>query len=602
MKTFTSLFFALLFAGVLSAQTVYINSPESLQGAYTFSAAAFGGDINADIWTADAVFVDDGSANPNQGCNAAVNGAELAGKIALIDRGSCEFGIKCLNAEQAGAIAAIVFNNAAGAGAIVMGAGVNGGAVTIPCVMLSYEDGQAIRAALANGAVNISIGALVFPNDLRLTANNVLNAPLGIVPFAQVKAAGDFIFTPGATALNAGSNDAQNLSVNAVIEYAPFGGSNTEVYNESGSLPGTILSDSTSELVVLPPFEPSYTSSGADMGIYTVTYSVASDSTEDVGSDNQVSSSFAVSEHLYSKASLNPTTGDPRTTILRTISGGGDIEFTTVLNIPYGFGYRIDSVIFTMSISSQSAPNLANVPVEAYVYEWNDLNQDSSINNDEVAIAGIATYTFPEDATATQATLRLPFLDFFTFEETGVVIPEDNKDYIIGIRYQGANIVFFGFDDSYDYLEYLNLQAATGALTDRDYGYLGINAWNDLVPDFEAAFQFTGTRTASSTGVVLGQIPDATEDIVGPETFEVKMFPNPTSDVLQLNLNMKQQASFVEYTITDMMGKELFKTRDNDVMETEQASFNVSQLPAGQYNIAIRTEQGVRASSFVVKR
>ncbi|MCB0568325.1 MAG: hypothetical protein KDC66_01105, partial [Phaeodactylibacter sp.] len=378
MKTFTSLIVILSFVAVsLSAQTVYVNSPVDLQGAYSFDAAGFGADLTTDIWTADAVFVDDGSANPNQGCNAAINGAELDGKIALIDRGSCEFGLKCLNAEQAGAIAAIVFNNAPGAGTIVMGAGVNGGAVTIPCAMLSYEDGQAIRAALANGAVNISIGALVFANDLRIDQPDIINAPMGIIPASQIKQAGDFVFTPGARALNAGANALPNLDVNAVIEYTPFGGSATEVYNESGGSDLAIESDSTSEVVTLPPFEPSIGATEADQGVYTVTYTVSSDSSEEVTNDNVISSTFTITDNLMSKASYNQSTGDPRTTIYYTISGGGDIEFISPMHFPYAKDYTIDTIVVAVLTG---LPNLANIPVEAYVYEWNDMNQDSSIN------------------------------------------------------------------------------------------------------------------------------------------------------------------------------------------------------------------------------
>ena len=600
MRTFTSLIIALhFFAASLSAQTVYINAPEELKGAYTYATADFGPDLTTDIWTADAVFVDDGSANPNQGCNAPVNATELDGKIALIDRGSCEFGVKCLNAEQAGAIAAIVFNNTPGAGATPMGAGAVGGQVTIPSVMLSYEDGQLIRAALENGAVNISIGALIFSNDLRISASDILNAPLGIIPASQIKAEGDFVFTPGASALNAGLNTAPNLTVNGQIEFAPFGGAATEVYNETTSSAASIESDSVSELLLLPEFEPSFNSQGADLGVYTVTYNISSDSTEEVTNDNQISSSFTISENLYSKASWNPATGDPRTTIYYTVSGGGDVEFLSVLNFPYAKDYTIDSIVVAVLTG---LPSLANVPMEAYVYEWNDLNQDSSINNDEVSIVGISTYTFPEDVTATSAVLRLPILDFFTFEETGVVIPEDNKDYIIGVRYQGADLFYFGFDLSYDYGQYTNLRAATGALTDRDYGYLGVNTWNDLIPDFESAFLFTGVTGAVSTGVILTSPEVSTEEVVGAETFDFQLFPNPVSEQLQVNLDLKERTDFVVYQITDNAGRVIYTTRDTDVFETEQATFNVSQLPAGQYNITIRTEQGIRSSSFVVKR
>lgn len=68
---------------------------------------------------------------------------------------------------MAGAIAVIILNNQPGAGTIEMGDGGQGPQITIPVVMLSYEDGQAIRAALANGPVNISIGTIVVAPDDR---------------------------------------------------------------------------------------------------------------------------------------------------------------------------------------------------------------------------------------------------------------------------------------------------------------------------------------------------------------------------------------------------------------------------------------------------
>lgn len=80
------------------------------------------------------------------------------------------------------------FNNAPGAGVAGMGAGTFGGSVTIPVVMLSYEDGVKIKEALANGAVNISIGNIRFANDL--ATNNregVCHAPFGTYPFSWIK-------------------------------------------------------------------------------------------------------------------------------------------------------------------------------------------------------------------------------------------------------------------------------------------------------------------------------------------------------------------------------------------------------------------------------
>ncbi len=58
-----------------------------------------------------------------------------------------------LNAQRAGAAAAIVVNNVAGGGTVTMFGGVVGAGVTIPAMMLSMEDGQALLAYMAAGNV-----------------------------------------------------------------------------------------------------------------------------------------------------------------------------------------------------------------------------------------------------------------------------------------------------------------------------------------------------------------------------------------------------------------------------------------------------------------
>ncbi len=127
---------------------VTVNSPVSISGDYTASSAAFGAALNTTGITGDVELVDDGTANGSEGCNGLVG--FTAGRIALIDRGSCEFGTKVLNAENAGAIAAIVVNNQ-GDGVLSMGAGAQGGSVSVSSVMIGQSDGDTIKAELAGG-------------------------------------------------------------------------------------------------------------------------------------------------------------------------------------------------------------------------------------------------------------------------------------------------------------------------------------------------------------------------------------------------------------------------------------------------------------------
>ena len=126
-----------------------VNSPQPVAGGYTVQEAGFGAPISPTPVTGNVVIVNDGTGEATLGCNPPVNADELNGAVALIDRGSCEFGLKALNAQDAGAIGVIVCNFEDEL--ITMGAGEVGGFVTIPAVMLGFTDCQAIRQFAGTG-------------------------------------------------------------------------------------------------------------------------------------------------------------------------------------------------------------------------------------------------------------------------------------------------------------------------------------------------------------------------------------------------------------------------------------------------------------------
>jgi extracellular elastinolytic metalloproteinase len=136
-----------------SGITFTVNTPISVSGTYGASKAAFGSQTYS--VSGDVVIANDGTGNPTLACNALTNGAVINGKIALIDRGSCEFGAKCLNAQNAGAIAVIVCNNVAG-DPFSMGAGAVGNQVTIPCVMISQSNCNTLRLQIPGLTVSMT--------------------------------------------------------------------------------------------------------------------------------------------------------------------------------------------------------------------------------------------------------------------------------------------------------------------------------------------------------------------------------------------------------------------------------------------------------------
>ncbi|KGJ89200.1 S8 family serine peptidase [Colwellia psychrerythraea] len=86
-------------------------------------------------------------AEPVEACNDAplTNADELVGKIALIARGSCAFTEKFLNAQNAGAIGALVYTYD---GTSPFSMGGSDPAVTITGSMISFADGQALTASV----------------------------------------------------------------------------------------------------------------------------------------------------------------------------------------------------------------------------------------------------------------------------------------------------------------------------------------------------------------------------------------------------------------------------------------------------------------------
>lgn len=115
-------------------------------------------------------------------CSALPAGS-LSGKIALIRRGSCSFYIKAMNAQMAGAVGVVIYNNVPG----IVNANASGApAVTIPVVGITDVDGVAIAGRLSSGAVTMTWGSSAsVPNP---TAGLVSSfSSYGISPDLQIK-------------------------------------------------------------------------------------------------------------------------------------------------------------------------------------------------------------------------------------------------------------------------------------------------------------------------------------------------------------------------------------------------------------------------------
>lgn len=134
-----------LWSSPLPDHEVLINAPAALAGSlYGARRAAFGGALDATGLTDDVTLVNDGTGTTTDACEPIANAADVANKIALIDRGTCTFVIKVKNAQDAGAVGVIMVNNQ-GDDPIVMG-GVDA-TITIPAVMIGQSNGTILKGA-----------------------------------------------------------------------------------------------------------------------------------------------------------------------------------------------------------------------------------------------------------------------------------------------------------------------------------------------------------------------------------------------------------------------------------------------------------------------
>ena len=132
---------------------IVVHAPSPIAGTYFGPMAGFGESlVTTGPISGEVVYI-------GRGCDPAYQGgqpldpylANPAGKIPLIDRGSCTFAAKVKKAQDLGALMVIVANNAPGPAVAMAGADPT---ITIPSVMVTQDDGNLFRD---NDPFNVTI-------------------------------------------------------------------------------------------------------------------------------------------------------------------------------------------------------------------------------------------------------------------------------------------------------------------------------------------------------------------------------------------------------------------------------------------------------------
>ena len=563
LSTFT---ITLCFVSAFSQIQFKIESPASIAGNVGFTTTADPG-VSPAGWTATPdlndtanavmdtlMFVEDGTTGLNpqgnpisqEGCFPLIN--DLTGKIAVVWRNTCQFGLKILYAEQAGARAVIIMNREAGL--VNMAPGDSGAICTIPAVCVENADGVVIANEMANGPVVAFMGTRYFANNLTINPADVIRPKAASTPAAYAQDNSEYDVQVGSWVVNGGT-DSTSAILNAKIT---FGG--TTLYDVP-SAPTPLLPGDSAYFAL-----PTFSQASYSPGMYNITYSVDTTGDEFI-SDNEISQDFHISNTKFSNVTLDTNEEMVLGPYYRPGNALGSVSMCVPFMDPNASRMAAMGVSFAAVCSGC---DLSNRYFTTYAHEWGDIFTD--LNDPNAAITNINTigtgeFTFPNDSAYQE--VYVPFTD--------PVNLLDNQRYLFCVNTYDTDI-YIGFNDDLDYNQNMNnvYMQPVSCVEDNGTWYL-------------TGF---GSDVTAGVSVELTTNLNVQED----ELFSINAYPNPANNVVTIPL--KGYLGKGSLNIMDVTGK-IISTSTVNV--NNLMTVDVTNISNGNYIFDLNLEDG-RSTKF----
>jgi hypothetical protein len=497
-------------------------------------------------------------------CDVAAVGS-LTGKIAMLYRGDCEFGVKALNAQNAGAIAVIIINNISGS-PVGMGGGAQGLNVTIPVVMVSDVTGALIKEKLMNGETVVAfIGNKenYYVNDIGTASKYIRVAENQAIPSVLAVNSTEFPVNLGLYVFNYGSALQTGSTVNAEITY-----NGTSIYNETSNSFDFVAATPTEDSVWVD--FPAFSSAAFSAGEYAITYTLTPTVTDDYPTDNVITTKFVLTDDMISLARLDadglPTIDQGSKPSTQTGS------FTTCIHFRNANASRVGAQGIYFGVLKNAADgDVIGEEILVQGYQWNDqfvdIN-DAAFGFTALDEKGSGSYTFDADLqdTILYQAFDTPFL------------LEDNARYLFCAT-TSATTIFMAYDTQtkYEQNQVLSLQPV-GPIADA--GTFSIGFIGDPVPAIGVK-----SYLAAEAG------------ILETNTIEANVYPNPAKD--QVIVSIKGYTGDAVMTVTDLAGKTVMNT----TVSTDangKVKVNTAELNNGMYMINLQMADGTVSKVNVV--
>lgn len=627
--------------GNLGATRFVVTQPASVMGLKDINFAPWGKSAVPPMYNIPVE-----KAYDTLGSSALLNGTgsypSLIGKFALIFRGGgVTFVDKAKRCKDAGAIGVIIVNNIPGA-PVGMGAP-TGYSETIPVLMVSDVDGMAINNAIKavsspSDTVKVTLGGwnLGGNHDLGIVSR-FLPLPSALnIPFSQMSGASGKVYNnhyiAGAIA-NYGTATELNVKLTDSVYWTPKGSSTrTYITDKSFTIPSIAPSDSIKFGFGTPYTIPAPTTAGKYEHVYSISYS----NTDEYPEDNRFVLNQYITDSVYSKVPLNPTTGQ----IIST-SGFGPANTTTgttdmalVGSMMYvNNADLLNNKYMQYTLSIRDVGTLNGATIFTHILKWTDTaggGADSFIQASELKQIAISARELKvEDSSGDVLTAKmLNVID--PTDPTLKVELEANSWYALVVEVPAK--YFLGYnEDVSTYTRAYSQFVAGGSIPGSAIGERDEMA--RFTEDLNTALSSSNNFFVNYPfGATASSVPPTNNFFVDSIFFDkynkvpsialittpnelnlasvlekskkytsgaMNVYPVPASNFATVTLNFETVEKNVEIRLFDAIGRTVYAEKRINV-KNDKFDIDLSKVAAGTYHVVASTGNGLLAKSIVV--
>jgi hypothetical protein len=552
----------------------------------------------------------------------------LTGKWALIWRGDCQFGTKAKKAQQAGATGVMIINNVPGASPINMAAGNDGGAVTIPTLMVSNPDGAAISAMehTAN-TVYISVTPYGFNNthDLCIPNNLISLAPGFAIPKDQLvanngnpKAYKGFL---SAWIANTGTSDEANTKLNLDVQWVPTVGSPSTYYKDS-IVYGTLAA--ADSLDVANSTSTKYDLHATTTGHFDFTYTASSANTDNLPIDNMQKTTMYVTDGSFCNSQYNNVLGEP--IVKGGLQVGGNTPPLTFTWGPLFYvsratqAYNIQMALYPKDTNQHDLQFVNTTSFVTVLFKWTDANSDGLLQPGEMSLVKTGNHTFTS-LDSPGKIFVVPFRNDVSGQPEPATLDSNSWYWVAPVLDNTA--LYLGYDGSSNYYNryYAADHLASGSFKDfwaplHNEGVDGASGHLVTPPDTISMIPFAVDvalpyKPSDSMSLSLGNntpsialntffLPEKVKTVTNT-TKSFNVYPNPVAagQGIHVKLELDRTASQASFMIMDALGRVISTVKKTSI-RNDDFVLSTTGLAAGNYYIVMTADGQSSFKSFTV--